>query len=102
MLHKDFDILTRKRFDKCRKTLLIKANEYAGEEERLQNFKDGAVFTHTTPAQYTLALVTKHFMSLRDYIVLHDDDITQYIVDEKIGDIINYMLLLEAVLTEEL
>lgn len=101
MTHEEFNTLVNKRFNKCKKTLLAKANDYATDEERLQNFKDGAVFTCSTPAWYALALVTKHLMALRDLIILRQDDITQEIIDEKLGDIVNYMLLLEAILTEK-
>jgi uridine kinase len=102
MTHDEFNQLVNKRVNKCKKVLLSKADEYATDDERLQNFKDGAIFNYTTPECYALSLITKHLMSLRDYIVLREDHITQEFIDEKIGDIHNYMYLLEAILTEKL
>jgi hypothetical protein len=100
MTHEEFNILLSKRIAKSRKVLLSKANEYATDDERLQNFKDGASLLNTTPEFYALSLTTKHIIALKDFISTQRS-IDQRFIDEKIGDIINYMILLEAILTEK-
>lgn len=96
----DFNKIVLERMDKCKNTLVRKAQEYATEEDRLHNFYIGANFLDDTPAKYALSLMTKHLVSVRD-IVLSKERPSQEIIDEKIGDAINYFILLEAILQEE-
>jgi hypothetical protein len=87
----------------CYKVLTIKNLEYAPGDDRLQNFKDGALFLGISPVMYAFVLMTKHLVALKDHVVKGDTNtITQTYVDEKIGDIINYLILIEALLTEEI
>ena len=101
MTHLEFNEIVNKRFVKAKKVLLVKAEDYATDADRLRNFKDGAFINQISEEEYALALVTKHIVALRDFIT-GDKDITAKFIDEKIGDIINYMLLIEAILTEKL
>jgi hypothetical protein len=101
MTHLEFNDIVNKRFSKAKKVLLLKAEDYATDADRLRNFKDGAFINQISEEEYALALVTKHFIALRDFIT-GEKDITVKFIDEKIGDIINYMLLIEAILTEKL
>jgi hypothetical protein len=96
MTHIKFEAIVRDRFERCVKVLSHKAAEYASDVDRLQNFKDGAKFLNVTPSQYALALVTKHIVALKDHIMSGNPLSTEFI-DEKIGDIINYMVLIEGI-----
>jgi hypothetical protein len=75
-----------------------KAKEYA-TEDRLHNFKRAAEILHTTPQQALAGMFVKHLVSVLDLIeglVLP----TTQLINEKIGDAINYLILLEAILKE--
>jgi hypothetical protein len=95
MLKKDFDILVNKRLTECKKVLISKASDYASDDDRLANFKRGAALVNLTPKQYAQALVTKHIVAIADKVI-SDEVMTPAFVTEKMGDVINYMLLLEA------
>lgn len=81
-------------------TLAGKAKEYASDNDRLLNFKRAAHLNHTTQSQAVTGMMSKHTVSVYDMV----DDGFAYTAaqwDEKIGDHINYLILLKAVLIEE-
>jgi hypothetical protein len=103
MKTEDFNILVNRRVAKTKKVLVVKGAEYTtSDDERFQAFIDGAEVNRCTPAMYAFALVTKHFLSLRDFVIFREGDITPKIIDDKLGDIIVYMHLLEGILSEKL
>lgn len=94
------------RIDIIRKTLRNKANEYA-TEDRLYNFKRAAEIARTTPAKALMGMMLKHWVSVIDLIegegcVAQDAFAYERLINEKIGDSINYLILLEAILKEPL
>lgn len=101
MLKKDFDILVNKRLAECKKVLTSKAADYASDVDRLANFKRGAALVDLTPKQYAQALVTKHIVAIADKVI-SDEVMTPTFVAEKIGDVINYMMLIEALNQEKI
>lgn len=81
-------------------TLAGKAEEYASENDRLANFKRSAHLNHTTQPKAVTGMMSKHTVSVYDMV----EDGKAYTAsewDEKIGDHINYLILLKAVLIEE-
>jgi len=101
MTQEDFDVLVNTRLASCRKVLTSKTGQYASKKDRLHNFKLGAALVRQTPAQYAMQLTTKHIVALSDKIV-NNETMTESFITEKIGDIINYMLLIEAINQEKL
>lgn len=101
MNNEDFEALIFKRKERISLILSSKAVEYA-RGDRLSNFKEAAEFLHCTPEKALLGFVTKHMIALRDFVEDlekgHCASGEQW--DEKLGDIINYMILLEALLEE--
>lgn len=99
----EFSDLLNDRIDRMKAVLDAKADEYAKEHDRLHNFKQGAAAQGRTPAQTCLSYMTKHWCSVVDLV---DDDAEGFHdrvlkrLDEKIGDLVNYVVLLEAVLLE--
>lgn len=83
------------------RTLIAKNKEYANPEDVLKNFNDGANFTGLTPEKTLWAYLTKHLVSIKD-LTENTDKATQDVLNEKIGDAINYMILLDAIFTEKL
>lgn len=95
----DFDSLLDRRLDKIREVLKTKAGEYANSSDRLHNFKAAAAIQRTSPEQALLGMLTKHLVSVID-IVQSRTSLKRDFLDEKLGDCINYLILLEAILIE--
>lgn len=79
--------------------LAIKADEYASSADRLHNFKTAAKMLDTTPEVALVGMAIKHAVSVQD-MVIQPEIITPELIDEKIGDCINYLVLLEALMLE--
>jgi len=96
-----FNKIVQDRIDKITMVLTAKADEYA-RGDRLSNFKAVAALTGCTPEKALGGLVAKHIVALYDFINDLDSDQLQVYTrwDEKIGDIINYMILLDALIQE--
>jgi hypothetical protein len=101
MTAEQFDMLLRERINKIITVLSSKASEYATSKDRLHNFKTAASEFGGTPEKACLGYMLKHWMSVRDMVV-GERTVTKEMIDEKIGDAINYLILLEAILTEKL
>lgn len=83
----------------CETTLLKKGSEYAYDTDRLHNFKVAAVLQGETQAQALGGMLSKHIVSIFDMI--GDDELySMEMWNEKIGDAINYLILLKAILIE--
>lgn len=98
MDQKTFDKILTNRIDAIRSTLESKAEEYA-INDRLYNFKRAAEILRTTPARALAGIWMKHVVSVIDLIEGAVEP-TEYLVNEKIGDSINYLILLEAIFLE--
>ena len=99
---KDFDKIVAERMSWCEKTLCAKGDEYARDGDRLWNFKAAGRKRNCHPAQALAGMEVKHDVSVDDII----DGLARGIVPpkelvaEKIGDSINYLLLLEGLIEE--
>jgi len=105
MTHADFNALLESRITKLRAVLTSKAGEYAKEEDRLHNFKSdvGGMIPCETPPMVAWGYLRKHLQSVYDMVFLYDARGLRPSVeriDEKIGDAINYLVLLEALFRE--
>lgn len=100
MDYREFDKLVDARIEKIRNTLLVKAKEYAGPVDRLYNFKRAAEIERTTPERALAGMWVKHVVSVLDMIEHAEIVHSESYVDEKIGDSVNYLILLEALLAE--
>lgn len=102
MTRATFDELLARRLQLTRTVLGTKAGEYASEGDRLHNFKAAATLLCDTSAGALTGMLVKHWVSVMDMVEAHDLGATFSAekVDEKIGDIINYLILLEAVFAE--
>lgn len=99
----EFNAILTDRLAKTRSVLGAKAEEYASAADRLHNFKRAAAMTGRTPAQACVGFMTKHLVSVFDLVDRaaggKPPDPAQ--LDEKIGDAVNYLILLEAILREQ-
>jgi len=92
------------RITQVTKNLTAKADEYA-RGDRLSNFKKIADMLDTTPEKALIGLVMKHIVALVDFIddIYFDDKLQSYSRwDEKIGDVMAYMILLDAMVQERI
>lgn len=80
--------------------LIKKAGEYATGDDRLYNFKQAAHLQGITMRQALGGMMAKHVVSVYDIINSPTIPSEEYI-EEKLGDNLNYLLLLKAVLEEE-
>ncbi len=100
---KDFDKIVAARMAWCNKTLCAKGDEYARDGDRLWNFKVAARKLNCHPAEALAGMMVKHTVSVDDII----DGLAKGVVPpkelvaEKIGDSIDYLLLLEGLIEEE-
>lgn len=98
----DFNTVVEHRISSIREVLLKKAAEYARNGDRLHNFKRASAIEQCSPVMALRGFLTKHIVSIYDMI---DDceagcKARPDIWNEKIGDAINYLILLEALITE--
>ena len=99
MTHDEFETILKERLGKIQSVLGSKAKEYAQNGDRLYNFRLAATINETTMEKALWGMATKHLVSVMD-LVEGRLSITEPMVNEKIGDMINYLILLEAVFKE--
>ena len=99
MTNEAFEALLENRIQACRYILTTKAKEYAGPTDRLWNFKRSAAILGCTPEEACIGFLTKHLTSIFDMVQSGEWHATPQ-WDEKIGDAINYLILLEALVKE--
>lgn len=104
MAPEEFDSILQLRLERICETLKSKGEQYATEADRLHNFKRSAAFTGKTPAEVCVGFMVKHLTSVMDMVDEQSGPtprrITRDRIDEKIGDAINYLIILEAILLE--
>ena len=100
MTSANFNKVIEDQINKCKDILCVKAEEYAGNDDRLHNFKCAAGLQNCDPKEALLGMMTKHTVSISDMC----RDGKSYGIDiwnEKITDAINYLLLLKGLVAEE-
>lgn len=102
MKREEFTNRVEKRIDLIRQTLLTKHKEYAKDDNVFRNFDEaaGGLSLHGTSSEVLWSYMTKHLVSIKD-IVADKKPVDTAVVSEKIGDIINYLILLEAMLNQQ-
>lgn len=94
----EMDELINQRINLIKLSLLKKSKEYARNGDRLHNFNKGSKQYHKIREQVIYDFMQKHIISFDDMMIdLNSGDIKSISSwEEKIGDIINYLILLEA------
>ena len=104
MEEKDFQRVLTQRLQKIEQTLGQKAKEYAVKGDKLHNFNVGARITGQIREKVLWGFALKHYISFMD--ILDDMELgklpSEAMVDEKIGDLINYLVLVEASIKDKL
>jgi len=104
MNSKRFELVLIRRLDLVRETLMQKGREYSSETDRLHNFQAAGQIAGCSPEKALFGMMLKHEVSVRDMV--NDLDvgvpINPKVKDEKLGDWINYLILLDALLEERI
>ena len=106
----EFNKIFEERIKKMRSVMVSKGTVYtAGDQDRLHNFKVSGRIGGTSPETALKGMLIKHLTSVWDMIDECENcdenggvDFDCKRVDEKIGDVITYMVLLEALFIERL
>ncbi len=98
---KRFDEVVENRIEKIKSVLKSKAGDYSRGNDRLHNFKVAAMARGITPLQALDGMMLKHEVCYLD-LVSGRTKPTKEFIDEKIGDFINYLILAEGLLVENL
>lgn len=100
MQNEQFNFHVSEQIERCRKTLVQKADEYAGDDDRIHNFRVAAKLRGETHAQAALGMMSKHIVSVYD-MVESGNSYPAEMWDEKIGDALNYLLIIRAIVADE-
>jgi len=115
MKHDVFDKLLKEIIDRTTTVLSSKSDEYSTESDKLHNFKRAGNMQNCTPEKALVGMATKHFISILDIVDRIEKENQQIGIwnilnpiewlkrkrlEEKIGDAINYLILLEALIKE--
>jgi len=96
-----FDNIVAKQIQICKETLEAKGREYTIEDNRLGQFYKSATIRGTTPLDALGGKMVKHTTSIYD-MIKHPKGIEIEVWEEKIKDNINYLLILKALVIEQL
>lgn len=94
-----FELIFEQTVQNCRDVLVNKAKEYASDGDRMHNFKVAGRFNGRSPEQELWGFLTKHLVSLTD-MVQSGEYYPAEKWDEKLGDALNYLFLLRALVVE--
>lgn len=100
----NFMEMVKDRLFHCEYVLSPKGQEYARNGDRLHNFKDAGKLQGMTPEKALQGMWFKHVISILDIISDIDRGIlpSEELINEKFTDVINYPLLLEALIKERI
>jgi len=99
-----FDEIVNNRLNTTKEVLINKAKEYANVDNRLHNFEKAGNMSNQSREKALKGFLLKHIVSLDDIIENIDEGIlpSKQLLDEKITDIINYHILMEACIIERI
>tara|TARA_R100000353_G_scaffold6986_2_gene8975 strand:+ start:1347 stop:1664 length:318 start_codon:yes stop_codon:yes gene_type:complete len=99
----DFKKLLQDRFRRIDSTFNSKQKEYANEIDVFENIKNGvrlSIFS-TEPEQVAWSYAAKHLESIMSILEkLPEEEPSEELINEKIGDAINYLIIIEGLLKE--
>ena len=104
MNQEQFDKVLQRRIELIHRVLAHKRAEYTTDDDRLHNFHRAAEMLRTSREQALVGMWAKHLVSIIDIVdkIAYGRRPSIELVEEKIGDTINYAILLEAMLKERI
>lgn len=105
MNNEDFKVVVDGCIENIKQVLESKSQEYSSKEDKLHNFVAAAKLMRCKSKEYALlGMLNKHLVSVIDMIVKYEQEgilPSAKLVNEKIGDSINYFVLLKACFMED-
>jgi len=89
--------------ERIKGVMCSKSAEYSRGKDKLHNFKRAALIDNTTPIEALRGMHLKHRCSISDMLddIRVDKHASRELWEEKFGDVINYYILLYALLVEK-
>ena len=102
MTREDFDTTLRGRLNLIKSTMNSKAQEYRRNDNPFHNFEEGAILINGNREDVLKGFMLKHEVSINDMLTDWRAGISpnRETVVEKFGDVINYFILLEAMMLD--
>ena len=100
---KTFEAFVESRIEHIRQILIVKGREYvpgSAETSRFHNFELGAALNDSSIEETLWGFVTKHIVSVSDMVKVPSTNHSLAAWNEKLGDIVVYMLLLHGMVQE--
>lgn len=99
-----FEDVVQLTLEKCHEVLVAKGREYRRNGNPFHQFEKGASITGQTREEVIWGMALKHFISIQD---IRKDMVegklpSKELVDEKYGDLINYLLIEKASIYDKL
>lgn len=98
-----FNLLVQETYTESAKLLINKGDEYAGSEDRLANFKRGAVLTGASPLQVALIYLAKHYDAIATFVrdeAAGVERTRSEPIEGRLDDLLNYCILMKALVRE--
>lgn len=103
---KEFSVIVDGCIVNIKNVLDKKANEYSNKNDKLHNFNKAKELMRCNTREYALlGMLNKHLVSVIDMIMKHEKEgelPEEKILNEKIGDSINYFILLKACFMDDI
>jgi len=101
---KDFNKLLELRIADMRSSMASKSSEYASSVDKLHNFKRAGRVLSCNPQRALVGMWVKHLVSVLDIVDKTESGVlpSEELWNEKIRDSINYLVLLEAIIKEQI
>jgi hypothetical protein len=99
----DFSALVSATVKSTADLLVVKGGEYAGDGDRLANFKRGAALTGCTPLQVAFIYASKHYDGIASFVKTSAAGTprpSSEPIEGRFDDLINYCLLMKALVVE--
>lgn len=100
MTSADFNKIVEAETERIKSVLIKKQAEYNLTDDRFDSFKHGAGITGWTPEQVLLGYLTKHIASIIE-MINSKKSFPKELWEEKIGDYLNYGLLLRGLIEDQ-
>lgn len=95
----EFELIFEYIVGRSREVLVAKRGEYAADDNVFSNFEAAAGLLRSSQPEALWGMLVKHIVSIND-MVQSQDYYPPEVWDEKIGDSINYLILLRAMMAD--
>jgi hypothetical protein len=101
MTNSEFYTLMDRMFNDARNIAKVKGNDYTkGSNDALANFKEGGKDIDIDPIKVCWIFMNKHYQAITNYVKTNGQSESEPI-SERIKDLINYLVLMQAIVVEK-